>query len=298
MKLKARLLFSSYILLNISLYAQAPDTSKTKLNIKLEELSAPEYTRAVKESGGVCIIPMGILEKHGNHLPLGTDLLDCRNLALKAAQKEYCIVFPPYYFGQINEAKHQPGTMAYSQKLIWDLLQETCDELARNGLKKIILVNGHGGNEYFVQYFCQSQLATPKDYSVILFQPDEDSISQVVSKMTKIKESGHADEVETSLMLTHRPDLVHLELAETVSGTDQKRLNMPGQYTGIWWYASYPNHYAGNGKYANTEIGNIMVNYQISQLAMLIKNYKNDTSIEQLQKQFFEQSKNPMKTKQ
>jgi len=298
MKLKTLLLILIYPVFNNGLYAQAADTSKTKLTVKLEELSAPEYIRAVKKSGGICIIPMGIIEKHGNHLPLGTDLLNVRNLALKAAEKEYCIVFPPYYFGQINEAKHQPGTIAYSPELIWNLLQETCNELARNGLKKIILVNGHGGNEYLVQYFCQSQLAAQKDYSVILFQPDEDSISQVISKMTKIKESGHADEVETSVMLTHRPDLVHLDLAETVSGTDQKRLNMPGQYTGIWWYASYPNHYAGNGKYANVELGNTMVDFQITQLAELIKRYKNDTQIEKLQKQFFEQSKNPMNTKQ
>ena len=88
---------------------------------------------------------MGILEKHGPHLPLGTDIFECRKVALTAAGQEYSIVFPTYFAGQINEARHQPGTIAYSPELIWKMLQETCEELSRNGLKKIIIVNGHGG---------------------------------------------------------------------------------------------------------------------------------------------------------
>ena len=55
-------------------------------------------------------------------------------------------MFPEYYFGQIFEAKHEPGTIAYSAKLQLALLQETTDEMSRNGCKKILIVNGHGGN--------------------------------------------------------------------------------------------------------------------------------------------------------
>src|SRR5256886_2838535 len=61
--------------------------------------------------------PFGILEKHGPHLPLGTDLLDVRYAALHAAEQEYTVVFPEYYFGQIFEARHEPGTVAYSAHL-------------------------------------------------------------------------------------------------------------------------------------------------------------------------------------
>ena len=121
-------------------------------------------------AGGVCVIPLGIIEKHGPHLPLGSDLFESREIAFQAAAKEYAIVFPPYFTGQIFEARHQPGTISYSNDLMWKMLEETCRELSRNGLKKIILMNGHGGNTSFLQYFCQSQLAGPKDYIVVLFQ--------------------------------------------------------------------------------------------------------------------------------
>ena len=126
---------------------------QTKLAINYEDLTAPDFVKAVQQSSGVCLLTLGILEKHGPHLPLGTDIYECRKVASTAAEQEYCLVFPTYFAGQINEARHQPGTIAYSPELIWNMLQETCDELSRNGLKKIIIVNGHGGNNDFLRYF-------------------------------------------------------------------------------------------------------------------------------------------------
>jgi creatinine amidohydrolase len=74
-------------------------------------------------------------------LPLGTDLLKVRYEVLHAAEQEYAVVFPEYYFGQILEARHEPGTVAYSSHLQLELLQETTDEMARNGCKKMVIVN-------------------------------------------------------------------------------------------------------------------------------------------------------------
>ena len=81
-------------------------------------------------------------------MPLGTDLLDVRYAALHAAEQEYAVVFPEYYFGQIAEAQatsRAPWPTAANMQLA--LLQETTDEMARNGCKKVLIVNGHGGNE-------------------------------------------------------------------------------------------------------------------------------------------------------
>ena len=112
--------------------------AQTKLSVKWEELSAADFRRAIEQSKGTCLLPFGILEKHGPQLPLGTDLLNVRYASLHAAEKEYAVVFPEYYFGQIFEAKHEPGTVAYSRELQLKLLQETTDEMARNGCKKIV----------------------------------------------------------------------------------------------------------------------------------------------------------------
>src|ERR1700682_2679456 len=125
---------------------------QTKLSVRWEELSAADFRRAIEQSKGTCLLPFGILEKHGPHLPLGTDLLNVRYAALHAAEKEYAVVFPEYYFGQIAEARHEPGTIAYSRELQLALLQETTDEMARNGCKKVLIVNGHGGTDSILPY--------------------------------------------------------------------------------------------------------------------------------------------------
>ena len=147
----------------------AMSQNPAKLPVRMEELTSPQFAKAVELSGGVCVIPIGIIEKHATQLPLGTDLFEARAAVVMAAEKEYAVVFPPYYVGQIFEAKHQPGTIAYSNDLMWQMLEETCAELSRNGMKKIILFNGHGGSTSFLQYFCQSQLAAKKDYHCCSF---------------------------------------------------------------------------------------------------------------------------------
>ncbi len=132
-------------------------------------MTAGDFTQAITTSQGVCVLPFGIVEKHGPHLPLGTDLINVRYASLHGAEQEYAIVFPEYYFGQIFEAKQEPGTIAYSAKLQLDLLQETTGEMARNGCKKIVIANGHGGNSSLLPYFSQSQLASPRDYVVYVY---------------------------------------------------------------------------------------------------------------------------------
>jgi creatinine amidohydrolase len=75
-----------------------------ELSYKLEELTAIDFVTAVEKSSKTAILPIGVFEKHGPHMPLGTDLYTAREMALRAAEKEYTVVFPWYYFSQINEA--------------------------------------------------------------------------------------------------------------------------------------------------------------------------------------------------
>ncbi len=277
--------------------AQAQQSKTKNLPVKMGELTAPQFAEAAEKSNGTCIIPMGVLEKHGPHLPLASDVIQAREIAKRAAKQEYTVVYPHFYFGQIFEAKHQPGTLAFSNELIWKMLEETCQELARNGLKKIILVNGHGGNSSFLPYFCQSQLASQKDYAVVLFQPETDEETQEkINRMMQSEQDMHAGETETSAVFAIRPDLVDTEAADDESGEDQKRLtDMPYGYTGIWWYGRFPNHYGGDGSYASAELGELVINSQVDQLVELIDYLKKNDSVLKLQEEFFDRAKNPMK---
>ncbi len=294
-----KILFLSFFFVTVHLNGQEAATDN--LSVQYEELTTPDFVTAVSESRGVCLIPLGILEKHGPHLPLGTDMINIREITIRAARQEYVVVFPPYYFGQINEAKHQPGTLAYSPKIIWDLLQETCDELARNGFTKIILVNGHGGNNDFLNYFVFSQNTSPKSYGLYLYKPglDDESAAKAEEMLKSRLEDMHAGERETSEMLVIRPDLVKLTTANDQSGEDQARLSgLPGIFTSLWWYARFPNHYAGDAGPASTELGNFLVDEKVKQLTRVIMEVKRDTTLKKLQDQFYMESQNPLNTKQ
>jgi creatinine amidohydrolase len=272
-------------------------SAQTKLSPKWEELTASDFRDAIAQSKGVCILPFGILEKHGPHLPLGTDLLNVRYAALHAVEQEYAVVFPEYYFGQIFEAKHEPGTVAYSRDLQLKLLEETTDEMARNGCKKIFIVNGHGGNESLIPYFAQSLLDKPHDYVVYAIIGERNRQGGPGKMSTGI--DYHAGENETANTLVTRPDLVHLDRAKQESGADQARVKLPEDvYTGIWWYARFPDHYSGDGSVARAALGQWNLEGWIRSIVEDLRAIKADDTSLKLQNEFYEKSRHPLDTKQ
>ena len=269
-------------------------TAKSRLSVHWEELTAADFREGIRRSQGTCLLPFGILEKHGPHLPLGTDLLDVRYAALHAAEQEYAVVFPEYYFGQIAEARHEPGTIAYSRELQLALLQETTDEMARNGCKKVVVVNGHGGNESLLPYFAQTQLDKQHDYVVYIFDRRSPESGGPPKKTSM---DMHAGESETSKMMIARPDTVHVERAGSESGADQHRQHLPDDvYTGIWWYARFPNHYSGDGSAATQELGKFQMDWWIDAVVKTIRAVKADDVSLKLQNEFYEKSKHPLDT--
>jgi creatinine amidohydrolase len=270
--------------------------AQSKLSAKWEELTAADFRLGIQQAKGACLLPFGILEKHGPHLPLGTDLLNVRYASMQAVGQEYAVVFPEYYFGQIFEAKHEPGTVAYSLELQLRLLQETTDEMARNGCKKILIVNGHGGNEYLLPLFAQSQMDKPHDYVVYVLDGERSKPGGPAKKSTGI--DYHAGENETANTMVSHPELVHQDRAASESGADQKRVNLPEDvYTGIWWYARFPNHYSGDGSVATRELGEWNMKNWIEAIVEALRAAKADEQSLKIQNEFYEKSKHPLDTR-
>jgi len=110
---------------------------------------------------------------------------------------------------------------------------------------------------------------------------------------------GHAGEGETSNIMAHRPELAHPERASTQSGADQNRLELPdGVYTGIWWFAKFPNHYQGDAAGATAARGDAATRASAARIANAIRAIKRDESGPKLQKEFFEKAAKPTATKQ
>lgn len=274
----------------------ATTAAAQSLSPNWEELTAADFVKALDASRGTCALPFGIVEKHGPSGPLGTDLINVRYVTSLAAKQEYTIVFPPYYFGQIAEARHQPGTLAYSARLQLELLQETAAEMARNGCRKVIVVNGHGGNNALLQYFLNVQLDSPRDYVVYSVNGLGGAATDPAARPSRTGVDGHAGESEVSNVMASRPELGHPDRGATESGADLNRVQLPaGVSTAITWYGRFPNHYQGDASGATAARGAASTRATAAAIANAIRAIKADETSPRLQKEFFERSAQPLR---
>ena len=260
------------------------------------ELTGDQFPAAVAQAEGVCLVPLSVIERHGHHLPLGTDMYIGRELCRRGAALEPALVFPDNVFTQIPEARHLPGTISIEGDLILRLLDNLCREIARNGLKKIVLVNAHGGNTNLLRFFNELQLYRPRDYVVYLVQ----SFSlrgQMVDVPWDADADSHAGAGETSLILAIHPGLVALDqVPATAERTALRRLQPlqdAGVHTGIWWYADHPTHYAGDARAATPEVGAQLLDSMAQALAAAVRAIKADTVTQRLQDAFYAASDAP-----
>ncbi len=263
--------------------------------MRWEELTGDLFPQAVKDSQGVCLLPLSCIERHGHHLPLGTDMFIGRELCNRASALEPSIVFPDFIFTQILEARHVPGCIGIQPELILSLLDNACREIARNGLRKIVIVNAHGGNDSLIHFFAQIQLASPRNYVVYIAEPSYVNEDPATAAQWETEVDGHAGERESSMILAIRPDLVHPEtLPADGEGMPLERLKTLrdlGTNMGIWWYADHPTHYRGDGRPATSEKGDRWLDDRAHALAKVIRAIKDDRETQRLQDEFFEKTK-------
>jgi len=264
-----------------------------------EELTAKNFNDGLKKSGGVCVLPIGVLEKHGNHLPLGTDMYIGQAVCKKAAEMESAVVFPYYFLGQIAEAKHYPGCIAPSHRLIMDALLEMCDEIHRNGFRKIIICSSHGGNGHFLPFFLQEMPRLNRTYNAYsYFVPNlKGSQRKIISDLTNTNDMGyHAGLTETAAIMYLRPDLVDMkaqDVSESASLGRLAELREKGVFSGFNWYSEFPYHFAGDPTPATPELGKTIIDMYCENLADVIRAVKNDNESEKFIKEFSLMSQKP-----
>jgi creatinine amidohydrolase len=256
-----------------------------------EEMTASNFERAVKGARGVCVVPLGVIEKHGEHLPLGTDLMHIRAIAERAVTMEPAVVFPSYYLTQIHEAKHCPGTVAIGTDLMIALMDAVCEEIARNGLRKIVLLNGHGGNETWLGLFAMRMLERPREFTLYVARLADYWMPTLADpewkKRMESPHDHHGGEMETSVMLAVRPDLVRMKAVRGQGGGHKRLSHLPPLLTPIWWYADAPEHYYGDATKATRDKGQFLVERLAKHVAAIIKAVREDEKAPELEKDFF-----------
>ncbi len=259
------------------------------------EITSERFPEAVKAADGLCLLPMGCIERHGPHLPLGCDTLAVEAVARRAAEMEPAVVFPPLYFGQIAEARHCAGTVSLEHGLLLELMRATLAEIARNGFEKILILNGHGGNNGLLSYLTLALLQEPRDYVLYVTGPgmsDEDA--RRWAEMREI-EDGHAGVGETSVMLHVCPEAVHLE--DFTDPEDAASRGWQGHLGGIRnpmsWYANHPTHISGDPRPATPEKGEFLVEAGARKVADAIRRIKADEVTPGLMEEFYRRAERP-----
>jgi len=244
--------------------------------VQWELLTAPRLLEARQESGGVALLPIGSLEKHSEHLPTGIDTIAVHRKCVAAAEREPAVVLPPLFYTNVIEMKNNIGAIALDTILLFRMVENILDEVARNGFRKIVLVSGHGGNRFWLPLLMQHLGDRDKGYASYLARP------RASEELKALRESDipelHAGEMETSVALHLVPEACDMAALPGEPGVSGKGTDVPA-YTPIEWYSFFPEAYAGDARPASPEKGKRAFELAVDALVEVIKAIKADESV-------------------
>jgi creatinine amidohydrolase len=264
-------------------------------------LTGPRLGKYVSKGNALAVIPLGSIEKHGEHLPVGTDTLNVERICREACNKAGVLMMPAMPYAFVNEMKASVGAVSLSAKTLLTVLEEVCDEIARNGVKKIVLLNGHGGNNYVGMTFIQDLPGKNKDYVVyflnLMGTIGENEWKELRSMTKATFPGGHAEDVETDLTLFTYPDLVDLKAIsmDATKGASRKDFDIGPARPQIWWYAEYPDSLSGDPRFPSQKRGKLIACAAVNGLAEILTKIRRDKKIPARSVLFEKESHDPRK---
>jgi creatinine amidohydrolase len=171
-----------------------------------------------------------------------------------------------------------------------EFLENICDEAARNGFKKIIIFNMHGGNRYWIPAAITEMGGKGKDYLVMMHSGPWDAGAE---KLRKGKApDDHAGEIETSLALALHPECVDKKAMPRRAGVARKVPDLMA-YSSVNWYSKYPDAYCGDARCASAEKGKIVFDAVVENLVKTIRAVKRDKTTLAAVKRFGREMRRP-----
>jgi len=271
---------------------RGPAIEIKECGMKWLELAATDFDDALRKSKGVAIIPVGSIEIHGPHLPVGCDTLIIERLVEMVAEREPVVIAPVMAYTMTAIARLHPGGITLPPELLVEHVQCVCDELARNGFRNIILVHGHGGNVPMHQMTLWTTVDRGKQFSLYSVPPLAGA-GEAISKVKETKETGHACEVETSLGLHIFPELCHMDRVRGKTYPRQHDLDVGPAATPVDWAVHYPHYAVGDASKASAEKGEIIMNAWADALADVVRKVKKDKVVARTMARFKNMTKPP-----
>jgi len=122
--------------------------------LSLEKLTAPNVKGLIAEGIDTAVLPVGSVEQHGEHCPLGTDSLTADAVAKGVAERLKALCLPPVWFGVSRHHMDFAGSITVRPEVLSQLVEDILSSLVHHGIQKILIVNGHGGNTAAINTAC------------------------------------------------------------------------------------------------------------------------------------------------
>lgn len=191
-------------------------------SVWLQEMRWPQIQQHRDSKACVVIIPVGSVEQHGYHLPLGTDSMVAIRLAEDAARRTDTIVTPPLWFGWSPHHMALPGTISIRAEILMEILFDVVSSLATHGFDRFIVINGHRIVNIPWMQISAEKAQRELGVTVVIYDPAW--MSKEIAEQLQFGEVGHAEEIETSHMLHMRPELVRMEEVRGDEGSPKRKL--------------------------------------------------------------------------
>lgn len=188
-----------------------------------------EHTSAqvAAAASAVAVLPIGSVEQHALHLPVGTDAIIAEWLGqqVEAKQPDDILLLPTLWYGASHHHLGFPGTVSIGIEAITAQVLQVAETLHRStGVRRFVVLNGHGGNEPAMRLASEKWAQRVPGTSLLALSYWAPIIDELVRRGEAAAPMGHADRYETSLMLAARPELVHVDRLRADGFTD----DLPG----------------------------------------------------------------------
>jgi len=239
-----------------------------------ENLRWPEFNKLDKENM-VVIVPIGSIEQHGPHLPISTDTKLVTEVVTRTAKQlgGKILVTPTVWTGFSPHHMDFPGAISLSSKVLLDLLLDICNSIYHHGFKRILLINGHGGNSSFLR-ITSARMGNKPDCIVAALNY-WDLVKDYLYSVIKDGQEfipGHAGEFETSLQLVLSKDLVESSLISKVEATTKMLSSRSGSNLYVYrpTKSLSSNGQLGSSENSSVEQGEIILKKIIQELKKFI----------------------------
>jgi creatinine amidohydrolase/Fe(II)-dependent formamide hydrolase-like protein len=246
--------------------------------VDFSHLTWPEAKKVLKEVD-LALLPVGAIEQHGSHLPLDTDAFDAEYLALQVAKR--CshpkpIVLPVLSYGVSYHHDDFSGTISISPDTLAKLVYDIGMNLARQGITKIVIINGHGGNTPALKFAAQ---LINRDANIFTTVDTGETSDADISSLIETVGDVHSGEIETSTTLAIRPDLVRMKKAKVFIPTFSNRYLDFSSKKSVEWYARTakisPDGTLGDPTKASAKKGRKIWELMIKNLVDFVEDIKN-----------------------